>query len=84
MNVDNAKDSTMRGRPKKSWDEMVKEDLKRGLCINYAKELCINEVRDKWIRCYRRVEKTLPLRQNGEEKAYLCNLYATAEKKKIN
>jgi len=23
-----------RGRPKKSWDEVVKEDMKRGLCIN--------------------------------------------------
>jgi len=26
---------TKRGRPKKSWDEVVKEDVKkRGLCIN--------------------------------------------------
>jgi len=27
-----------RGRPKKSWDEVVKEDMKRGLCINDAKD----------------------------------------------
>jgi len=28
-----------RGRPKKSWDEMVKEDMnKRSLCINDAKD----------------------------------------------
>jgi len=28
-----------RGRPKKSWDELVKEDMKkRGLCINHAQD----------------------------------------------
>jgi len=38
-----------RGRPKKSWDEVVKEDMNRGLCINDAQD------RDKWRRCCRRV-----------------------------
>jgi len=39
-----------RGRPKKSWDEVVKEDMKkRGLYINDALE------RNKWRRCCRRV-----------------------------
>jgi len=37
-----------RGRPKKSWDEVVKEDM-RGLCINDALG------GNKWRRCYRRV-----------------------------
>jgi len=37
-------------RPKKSWDEMVKEDMKkRGLCINDAHN------RNKCWRCCRRV-----------------------------
>jgi len=32
-----------RGRPRKSWDEVVKEDItKRGLCINDAQD------RNKW------------------------------------
>jgi len=39
-----------RGRPKKSWDEVVKEDIKkRGLCINDAQD------RNKRRRCCRRV-----------------------------
>jgi len=38
------------GRPKKSLDEMVKDDMKkRGLCINDAQD------RNKWKRCCRRV-----------------------------
>jgi len=41
-----------RGRPKKSWDEVVKEDMKkRGLCINDAQD------RNKWRRCCRKVVK---------------------------
>jgi len=36
--------------PKKSWDEVVKKDMKkRGLCINDAQD------RNKWRRCCRRV-----------------------------
>jgi len=39
-----------RGRPKKSWDEVVIKDMKkRGLCLNDAKD------RNKWRRCCRRV-----------------------------
>jgi len=39
-----------RGRPKKSWDEVVKEEMKkRGLCINDVQD------RNKWRRCCRRV-----------------------------
>jgi len=35
-----------RGRPKKSWDEVVKKDMKkRDLCINDAQD------RNKWRRC---------------------------------
>jgi len=35
-----------RGKPKKSWDEVVKEDIKkRGLCVNNAQD------RNKWVRC---------------------------------
>jgi len=35
-------------RPKKSWDEVVKEDIKkRVLCINDAQD------RNKWRRCFR-------------------------------
>jgi len=39
-----------RGRPKKSWHEVVKEDMKkRGLCMHDAND------RNKRIRCCRRV-----------------------------
>jgi len=39
-----------RVRLKKSWDEVVKEDIKkRGLCINDAQD------RNKWRRCRRRM-----------------------------
>jgi len=38
-----------KGRPKKSWDEVVKDMKKRGLCINDAQD------RSKWRRCCRRV-----------------------------
>ena len=39
-----------RGRPKKTWDEVVKEDMmKRGLSINDAQD------RNKWRRCCKRV-----------------------------
>jgi len=39
-----------RGRPKKSWDEVVKEDMKKkGLYIHDAQD------RNKWRRCCRRV-----------------------------
>jgi len=38
------------GRPKKSWDEVVKEDMKKkSLCIKDAQEI------NKWRRCCRRV-----------------------------
>jgi len=30
---------TKRGRPKKPWAEVVKEDMKRGLCINNAQDI---------------------------------------------
>jgi len=40
-----------RRKLKISWDEMVKEDLKRGLCINDAQD------RNKWRRCCRRVDE---------------------------
>jgi len=40
---------TYRVRPKKSWDEVVKEDMKKsGLCINDALD------RNKWRWCCRR------------------------------
>jgi len=40
----------MRGRPKKSWDDVVKEDIKkRGLCINDTQD------RNKRRRCCKRV-----------------------------
>jgi len=39
-----------RGKPKKSWDEVVKEDMnKRSLCINDAQD------GNNWRRCCRRV-----------------------------
>jgi len=39
-----------RGRPKKSWDEVVKEDMKkRGLCVNNVQD------RNKCRQCCRRV-----------------------------
>jgi len=34
-----------RGRPNKSWDEVMKEDMKRGLRINDDQD------RNKWGRC---------------------------------
>jgi len=39
-----------RGRPKKSWDEVVKEGMKK-------RSLCSNDIQDrnKWRRCCRRV-----------------------------
>jgi len=34
---------------KKSWDEMVKEDMKRGLCINDAKiETSWDDIAEEW------------------------------------
>jgi len=42
-------ENTKRGRRKKSWDEVVKKGMKRGLNINDAQDC------NKWRRCCRRV-----------------------------
>jgi len=58
-----------RGRPKKSWDEVMKEDIKkRSLRINDAQD------RDKWRRCCRRVvdpglQERRPCHQGRMEKS---------------
>jgi len=50
-----------RGRPKKSWDEVVK----RGLCINDAQD------KDKWRQCCRRVVDPAIKEERSRRRRYL-------------
>jgi len=57
-----------KGRSKKSWDEVLKEDMKkRGLNINDAQDRKKWRMLQKSGRPRLTEKKTLLLRQNGEE-----------------